>query len=726
MKDRRSIAEELGKIKRSVLKTIPAGLIKYALSGTMLEETDEDIIKDVELLIENQVLAGAGIEYPALKAPSIKQSEGDYLLGYVMINGRPSHAFYLRDEDLLRHLGIFGSTGSGKSNACMNLLIQLSKKRIPWMVLDWKKSYRDLLSLSEFKHDDILILTIGEPNPLKFNPLIPPKGTSPSIWLKKLIEIICTAYYLGEGVAYLLMRSIDMAYQKFGVYNGSSTYPTFKDVLQLLEELDLKGRSAQWKASALRALANLTYGELGYTLCSQSNRSLPNYLQRNVIIELHNLTNSDKKFLLSALLLWIYFYRLNEGRREELKHFLVIEEAHHIATRKFAETSGDENIVEMLIRMIRELGQGIALIDQTPSLLSKPILGNTFCTICMNLKERSDINLMARILQIDSNEKRFLSKLEVGEAIVKLQGRFTDPFAIKIPLVKIKKGSVTDEDIRKYYGKISIDKGRSNFSSKIREYHGVDKCSSEKAGGVPETQKRLQNLKIMDEQIEISSLPRKEEISENALKLLIDIASKPLSATTERYQRLGMNRYQGNKARRELEEFRLIKPVNLPGRKGGYIRGYELTGNGEAFLKNLGINARSMRKGGLLHQYIIKMLSEEFEAKGLNVEIEKPIGGGRATDIVVNGRIAVEVEVTKRDLISDLNKNLDAGFETVVFICNNSIKFEDLADREKVRIFRINEIDRAVKFILSLLRSDNSASSGSPRSLSPSATIPEN
>ena len=63
---------------------------------------------------------------------------------------------------------------------------------------------------------------------LLFNPLIPPKGVEPAVWLKKLIEIIAHAYYLGEGVMYLLQEAIHAVYKKYGVYKGNvKKFPTF-------------------------------------------------------------------------------------------------------------------------------------------------------------------------------------------------------------------------------------------------------------------------------------------------------------------------------------------------------------------------------------------------------------------------------------------------------------------------------------------------------------------
>jgi len=41
-------------------------------------------------------------------------------------------------------------------------------------------------------------------------------------WLKKLIEIIAHAYFLGEGVMYLLQEAIHAVYKAAGVYKGSN------------------------------------------------------------------------------------------------------------------------------------------------------------------------------------------------------------------------------------------------------------------------------------------------------------------------------------------------------------------------------------------------------------------------------------------------------------------------------------------------------------------------
>jgi hypothetical protein len=87
-----------------------------------------------------------------------------------------------------------------------SILQTLVQHQKPFLVFDWKRNYRDLLTRPEFRH--VEVYTIGRNiAPLTFNPLIPPAGTDPKTWLKKLNEVIAHAYCLGNGVLFLLQQA---------------------------------------------------------------------------------------------------------------------------------------------------------------------------------------------------------------------------------------------------------------------------------------------------------------------------------------------------------------------------------------------------------------------------------------------------------------------------------------------------------------------------------------
>ena len=117
-------------------------------------------------------------------------------------------------------------------------------------------------------------------------------------------------------------------------------------------------------------------------------------------------------------MLWIHHYRLQELERETFKHAIIIEEAHHILLRR---KESKETVMDIILREIRELGEAIILIDQHPSLISIPSLGNTYCTIAMNLKHGRDINTIGEAMLLNDEQKEYLGKLPIGYGIVKLQ-----------------------------------------------------------------------------------------------------------------------------------------------------------------------------------------------------------------------------------------------------------------------------------------------------------------
>ena len=155
------------------------------------------------------------------------------------------------------------------------------------------------------------VYTIGRNiAPFTFNPLIPPEGTNPKTWLKKLIEVIAHAYLLGNGVMYLLQQAVDSVYEEAGVYSGKvEKWPTFRDVLVKARSHDARGREAGWLSSTLRALASLCFGDMDTLVNTGENRNLEHLLSKTAILELDALTQQDKIFFIevSTLLNWVLF-----------------------------------------------------------------------------------------------------------------------------------------------------------------------------------------------------------------------------------------------------------------------------------------------------------------------------------------------------------------------------------------------------------------------------------
>jgi hypothetical protein len=379
--------------------------------------------------------------------PSKEQAAGEYDIGKVQYAGRELYDFGLREDEWIQHLAILGRSGAGKTNIGFLILDELKKKDKPFLLFDWKRNYRDMLALKEFK--DVEVYTIGRSiAPFTFNPLIPPQGTDPKTWLKKLNQIIAHSYCLGNGCLFLLQQAVDAVYEEAGVYDGTvEKWPTFQAVMTKARGMDSRGRESGWLSSTLRALATLCFGDMDTLLNTNSNRSIDHILDKNVILELDALTQSDKTFFVQAAMLYLHHQKMADGKREQFASTVVLEEAHHVLSDERRSFVGGQSVMDIIFREIREFGVSLILLDQHPSKISLSALGNSYCTICMNLKHKSDINAMAQCMLLDK-DKDVLGSLNVGEAVVKLQGRIARPFQIKIPHFVIEKGRITDSDVK--------------------------------------------------------------------------------------------------------------------------------------------------------------------------------------------------------------------------------------------------------------------------------------
>jgi len=585
-----------------------------------------------------------------LSVPSADVADGEYRLGNVVYAGKELHPFGLREEEWLRHVGIFGTTGSGKTNCAFLLLRELVAKKKPFLIFDWKRNYRDLVALEAFS--DLKVFTIGrEDCPLFFNPLIPPPGTSCQTWLKKLIEVMCHAYFLGEGVAFLLQKAIDKAYSDSGIYyEAVAEYPTFRDVLTILEKMEVRGRKALWMDSTLRTLGALCFGEFGRVLNVRKSFPMADLLKESVVLELDALTNSDKTFFIEALLLWIHHYRLAQAEREVFKHAIVIEEAHHILLRKKQEMTGTEAITDIILREIRELGEAIVLIDQHPSLISMPALGNTYTTICFGLKHKADMFTISESLLLEKDQLDFLGQLETGTAIVKLQGRHFKPFLVRFPLFQIPKGAVSDSDL------LRRNRSNSGESDVIRAEEEIKRLVRAVEGLVNREEKRV-------------------VLTEDERRFLADIARNPISGVVGRYTRIGINRYQGNLIQQRLLDKKLIswKPVSTG---KGRLKVLVLTDEGKKAIPDVKVEKVFHKSGSWEHEYWKFRVAEHYRKKGYEVTFEYKIGDGKSVDLVAEKegkKIAIEIETGKSDAVYNIRKDLEAGFDEVLCICLTNI-----------------------------------------------------
>lgn len=568
--------------------------IRYILENDYRKR--QEIESMLDFLISKHV-PGLPSEHILLPPPKISQLTGDYPVGEVNYPDKPFGTFGIREKEWLRHCGIFGKTGSGKTTLSVRLIRELCRKNKPFLIFDYKRNYRDLLKHPDFAGQDILIFTVGRNDvvPFFFNPKQPPAGVEEYVWIKQLAQLIEKVYLLGPGANDVFMES--------------AGFDTFKQMHQKIVKQKKKARELLWWASAKRTLNAINYPGLGEMVNCIQGYPIPELLNKKVILELDGLSASDQAFVIGTLLLWIYHYRMRQPEREVLKHFMIIEEAHHL----FLNTRREEDIADVIMREIRELGESIIIIDQHPSKMSVSALGNLATKFALTLSLNQDVVALSNAMLLEFTQKKFLSMLTVGQCICR-SDRLTQPVLLSIPDFPIKKGLVTDNDLKNHM---------RGYLENLRP----------QSPALPET-RHLRSIQTI------------ETLSPLGRIMLENIALKPFLGLVKRFKELGLKISDGYKPIEELSALKLIIPVTIDG-----SRLYEITTSGK---KILGEKITHRGRGGLEHRYWVEKIKAHFIANKNYTFIEKD-----DMDLLVEAidqKMAIEVETGKSDMQANLTK----------------------------------------------------------------------
>lgn len=566
------------------------------------------ISKHVKTRIDDQII---------LPPPSQEVCLGEIDIGTVEYMNRPQRQFSLKLKDLNRHTGIFGSTGSGKTTLALNLIRQLHKKGIPFLIFDWEKSYRNLVN--EF--DDVAVFTLGSNiNPLYLNPLNLPPGISQEEYSKSLISLLAEDYLSGAGSDTVLLKYMKTAFSEH-------QNPNFNDIREIaLREArkGMRGRSMLWKETVGRIITSLSIGTAGQILCSGRHHPLDKLLQKNIVLELGGIQSPrDRKFIIHLIINWLFLWLQDRGiESETLKQIIIFEEFHNVILKG----KGD-NLISTLFRQGRKYGLGIVALDQT-SELPNDIYGNMNTKISFSLTTNRDIAAMAKAMNLDSTKSRYLGILDTGQAIVNVKQRYPDPFLIR-PTFISQDHNITDTELE------NCMKGFSHLS-------------------VAES----------DSEANSSSIPSFLEIdilSPLAKILLQNIAEKPFLPVSQRYKILGVSMAQGNDIQKELIDKGYAIAQTIDG-----CRLLELTQKGRKEAQNLGIEMPAY-KGGLEHSYWVNETVQYLKKREFQPVLE-------AQDIDISdltAEVAIEIETGKSNIKKNLAKFNKSRFRACFMLATN-------------------------------------------------------
>ncbi|AAY80051.1 ATP-binding protein [Sulfolobus acidocaldarius] len=315
----------------------------------------------------------------------------DIELGEVINNYGIQTGF--NSKDVLRHISIFGSTGSGKTNSAALISKELLKKGFDVVILDWHGEYKHILP--EFK-------VYSRRNILTLNPIPLDEQDTEDI-----IDIFKDTLELTEPQSFILYLVIEQLKR----YRKLDT-DTLKIILESIQTdsymiRDIKfalGRKLYLLTTPLaRKLFSL---DTGYTYYDIGEK-----LSGGNIIDLSFIYNLKLRRLYSLFMMKFLFTFYERSNNSDRKILLVIEEAHNYFNNK-------NEMLKRALQEIRKYNVSLCIITQSPSSIDEEVIKNTNIKIIHTIKSNIDKRIISDSLSLDKDQLQLLDKLDVGEAIL--------------------------------------------------------------------------------------------------------------------------------------------------------------------------------------------------------------------------------------------------------------------------------------------------------------------
>lgn len=358
---------------------------------------------------------------------------------------------------LNRHVLVTGITGYGKTNTCMQMLLEAYEKQgIPFLVVEPAKAeYRNLVQIPTLANT-LRVFAVGDPGalPFRLNPLSPLPGIPLGRHIDLLKAVFNASFPMFAGMPYVLEEAILEVYtergwslftsdnpfldQRAGLDERSALLPNLEDLHDKIEVVLARRRYGQEihqnMGAALRArLRSLMIGNKGLMLNTRRSTALEDLFHSPAVIELQNLGDDEEKAFVMAIL-FVMLYEYAEIRQQDLpmsyhgklQHLTLIEEAHRLlqATRgPLSAESGNPQAkaVSMFTDMLAEMrayGEGFIIADQIPTKLATETLKNSNLKIIHRLAAPDDRQIAGSAINLSEQQMRHLNTLAPGFAIV--------------------------------------------------------------------------------------------------------------------------------------------------------------------------------------------------------------------------------------------------------------------------------------------------------------------
>lgn len=597
----------------------------------------------------NGQLAIQELRYKLKEIPFVEPDHdlpGDIIIGKTRNNRLvriPLNAF-------TQHLLQIGSTGSGKSTLLRRIRLQAAPKvKGIWTFDFFKSQERHLLPFYKEAGRDYVICHWSR---LRINDLQPVDNEPPIEFANRWLDVYKTSFNASEAAESSLRDAIVKLFTKFGVFNGSKTFPTLLDLTEHMKQTNMH---PSMKRSILNHLNTiiLSVGEEGVSY--SQGWSIGKLAEMCIDFEFRGLSHSLQTYRCKILVSSLFAYRVyNSALDTGVQTLVDFDEGHRLY-----QDSGD--YIGTMTGLVR--GAGIALMVSTQTHdVDRSIRVNSAIKIMGRLNDHQDLTAFGRSLGINREQIEWCKiNLKPGIDIAKLSlGNWQRPVLFYTPPFDLPP-KVTNRDAE-------------------------------------ESMRILDKLPVVrrKEHVEIIQI-REESIEERFIRHLYD---NPRLSSTEHYAALNMSMHLGMKIKNQSLRQGLITEWKAEtGRRG---KPMTLLYPSEKWLNQRNLKPVYRNRGGFLHWYYLDTARIYYEKQGYEAYWEKQMNG-KFVDLLVKQdgyRRAVEcqLENTERALANIIGC-LNAGLE-VELLCGNR-RFKEQVEKEAKNRLKKAELSKIYFRVLS-------------------------
>ncbi len=360
-------------------------------------------------ILQGEQLRGAK-SLPKFLSPVRRVTEKD--LDFMQKTGESISIGSIRDMDIpiclnvdtfvTKHVGVFGKTGSGKSNAIKVVLRELHAQTVSTVVFDVHSEYGYhphglggldnvfVLGLKGAECDVSLHLprTLIEPSEL---PLI----TEVTSAQQDALDLIRRREH--DWLTYITTRDLDEIMEDFNQRIHMETISTLKRKTSRISSFDFVGEK---------------FDSLQYIMGKLSQGA-------TVIIDFGEYETNDLVIrLVTSIVARYILQRFRNARRKKTqlpKTLIILEESHKLLNKEIARRT----VFEKIVREGRKFNLGLCVVDQMPKKILDEIISQLNTTIILlltNVKDREHLISSSENDLTDLKEE--IRLLDIGEAII--------------------------------------------------------------------------------------------------------------------------------------------------------------------------------------------------------------------------------------------------------------------------------------------------------------------